>query len=97
FSRDWSSDVCSSDLVAPAGPGNFSRHTKFSSLPNLVGRLVSWLMPSSLAPRHWGQFSPCARLESASRPARAIQANERDPRTAVEDRKSVVWERGCGV
>src|SRR5262245_34535250 len=43
--------------VEPLRLGMGSVHVTFSVLLHLVGRLCSVLMPSSVGPRHWGQFS----------------------------------------
>src|SRR5437764_5420988 len=44
--------------VAPLLVGRGSFHATFSSRVQRTGRLVSWLTPSRLGPRHCGQFSP---------------------------------------
>jgi len=57
--------------VDPAGPGSGNCHsTPFSSL-QVVGKSVSWLMPSKWVPRHCGQLLPPADSVGRTSAARA--------------------------
>ena len=56
----WSSHTTG---VAPAGPGSSNRQATLSVLLQVSGRPVSWLMPSSRAPRHCGHSSATAAPE----------------------------------
>src|SRR2546421_5683172 len=64
--------------VAPVLLGMANFHATFSVVLQWTGRFFSLLMPFAPGPRHWGQFSARAGMQSVRHNARGFGVRKRD-------------------